>query len=308
MPPWGQSAVFYDDNFVVSKARTAQLLQAMMAAGLTPPWFAQVRADVVLCSPARPELDHRFLDLMRRAGAQMVMIGFETTTDEGLTSLGKRLSVATEERAVAALHKHGIAVHGMFIAGLDTDDNASAGAAARFARRLGIDTFQLMAETPLPGTKLWSRANSERRLLSDDWSLFDGHQVVMRPAHMSPLDLQLGILEATRRFYSWPGILRSGLVGALSHLPTLVGTTGPALLRQLPALAKMACARRWEEITPYLEDKLPSPSFAGLAQAFWLPATRMYARRQLSAWWDAERSRAHLELLRSLSSAPATGV
>ena len=234
---------FYDDNFVVNKARTARLLEAMMAADLTPPWFAQARADLVLCSPARPEIDHRFLDLMRRAGAEMLMIGFETITDEGLASLGKRLSVATEKRAVAALHKHGIAVHGMFVGGLDTDDAASAGATARFARRIGIDTFQLMAETPLPGTKLWERASSERRLLSDDWSLFDGHQVVMRPALMSPLDLQLGILEATRRFYSWPGIVRSGISGALSHLPTLAGTTGPAVLRQLPALAKMAWAR-----------------------------------------------------------------
>jgi hypothetical protein len=276
----------------------------MMAAGLTPPWFAQVRADVVLSSPARPELDHPFLDLMHRAGAQMVMIGFEAITDEALASLGKRLSVKTEERAVAALHKHGIAVHGMFVGGLDTDDASSARATARFARRLGIDTFQLMAETPLPGTKLWERASSEGRLLSDDWSLFDGHQVVMRPARMSPLDLQLGILDATRRFYSWPGIVRSGLAGALSHLPTLVGTTGPAVLRELPALVKMAWARRWDEVAPYLEEKLPPRSFSGLAQAFWLPATRMYARRQLSAWWAAGRSRAHLELLRSLPSAP----
>lgn len=292
---------FYDDNFVVKKARTAELLEAMVAAGLTPPWFAQLRADVVLSALGRPELDHRFLDLMRRAGAQMVMIGFEAITDEALASLGKRLSVATEERAVAALHKHGIAVHGMFVAGLDTDDASSAVATASFARRLGIDTFQLMAETPLPGTKLWDRATAEGRLLSEDWSLFDGHQVVMRPALMSPLDLQLGILEATRRFYSWPGIIRSGLAGALSHLPTLVGTTGPAVVRQLPALAKMAVARRWDEVTPYLEEKLPSRSFSGLAQAFWLPATRMYARRQLSAWWAAGRSRAHLELLRSLA-------
>jgi hypothetical protein len=276
----------------------------MMANGLTPPWFAQVRADVVLSSPARPELDHRFLDLMHRAGAQMVMIGFEAITNEGLASLGKHLSVETEERAVAALHKHGIAVHGMFVGGLDTDDASSARATARFARHVGIDTFQLMAETPLPGTKLWERASSEGRILSDDWSLFDGHQVVMRPALMSPLDLQLGILEATRRFYSWPGIVRSGLAGALSHLPTLVGTTGPSVLRELPALARMAWARRWDEVTPYLEKKLPSRSFSGLAQAFWLPATRMYARRQLSAWWAAGRSRAHLDLLRSLPLGP----
>ena len=298
---------FYDDNFVVNKARTRGLLEAMVRSGLALPWFAQVRADVVLRSPVNPEVDHEFLDLMHRAGAQIAMIGFEAVTDEGLANVGKRLSVATERRAVGALHKHGIKVHGMFVAGLDTDDAASANVTVDFARRVGIDTFQLMAETPLPGTKLWDRTIAEGRILSEDWSLFDGHQVVMRPARMSPLDLQLGIMEATRRFYSWPRIVRSGLAGALSHLPGLMETANPAILQRVPTLTKLAWARRWDEIAPYLQSNMPARLRARLTQAFWVPAVRMYARRQVRAWWAAERSRNHLELLKSLSAATAPG-
>jgi radical SAM superfamily enzyme YgiQ (UPF0313 family) len=73
---------FHDDNFVVSKARTGELLRAMIAAGLTPEWFAQVRADTVYLSRPGREIDHEFLDLMRRAGCRMVMAGFETISDE----------------------------------------------------------------------------------------------------------------------------------------------------------------------------------------------------------------------------------
>ena len=61
---------FYDDNFVVNKARTTELLRAMVAPDLTPTWSAQVRADAVLCSPSRPEVDHEFLTLMRQAGCR----------------------------------------------------------------------------------------------------------------------------------------------------------------------------------------------------------------------------------------------
>lgn len=298
----GERVFFYDDNFIVNKARAANLLEGMVRAELTPKWYAQMRADAVMRSPASSEVDHNFLDLMRRSGAEMVMVGFEAITDEALANVGKRLTVATEERAVAAFHEHGIAVHGMFVAGLDTDDASSAGATANFARRLGIDTFQLMAETPLPGTKLWQRVIAEGRLLSDDWSLFDGHQVVMRPAHMTPLELQLSILDATRRFYSWPRIVRSGLTGALSQLPGLIATARPALVKQLPALVKLAFARRRGEVLPHLTDKLPARFRNGMEQAFWIPGIRLYARQQLSAWWAAERSRSHLELLRSLSA------
>ena len=157
-----------------------------------------------------------------------------------------------------------------------------------------------MVATPLPGTRLWERVAGDR-LLTDDWSLYDGHHVVMRPAQMSPLELQLGVLRAMRRFYSWPAIFRSGLVGGMKHLPDLTFAAQPALLRRLPALARAAWARHWDQVAPLLGSALPSRPRARLAEALWVPALRFYARRQLAAWWEQERSREHLALLRSSS-------
>jgi hypothetical protein len=39
--------------------------------------------------------------------------------------------------------------------------------------------------------------------------------------------------------------------------------------------------------------------------AFWLPAVRFCARRQLAAWWEQDGSRAHLKFLASLSTSTA---
>jgi radical SAM superfamily enzyme YgiQ (UPF0313 family) len=295
-----EDVFFYDDNFVVNKARTTELLRSMCAADITPPWAAQVRADASQYSLSRPEVDHEFLTLMRQSGCQMVMVGIEAITDEGLAQIGKRQRVATIKQSVGAFHDHGIAVHGMFVAGLDTDTAASATATADFARRLGIESFQLMVETPGPGTRLWDRVAAEGRLLSDDWSLFDGHHVVMAPAQMTALELQLGVLEAMRRFYSWPAILGSGVTGALSHLPDLTSAVRPALLRQLPTIARLAWARRWEDIAPLVDAALPAQVQARVTGALWLPALRLYARHQLAAWSKQDSSRAHLEFLASL--------
>ena len=292
---------FYDDNFVVNKARTTELLCSIRDADLTPIWSAQVRADAARYSLSRPEIDHEFLTLMSQAGCQMVMIGIEAITDEGLAQIGKRQSVTAVEQAVGAFHDHDIAVHGMFVAGLDTDTAASATATADFARRLGIDTFQLMVETPSPGTRLWDRVTSEGRLLSDDWSLFDGHYVVTAPAQMTALELQLGVLEAMRRFYSWPTILASGVARIASHLPDLTSAARPALLRRLPTIARLAWARRWEDIAPLLDAALPAQVRARVAAALWLPAVRFYARRQIAAWWEQDASREHMKFLASLS-------
>ncbi len=291
---------FYDDNFVVNKARTASLMSAMIAEGLTPNWFAQVRADAALRSKSRPEIDEQFLDLMTDAGCRMVMIGIETITDDGLAEIGKRLEVSTIEKAVDGFHRHGIAVHGMFVAGLDHDSAASADTTAAFAHRLGIDTFQLMIETPLPGTKLWDRITPEGRLLSDDWSLFDGHHVVMRPARMTPLELQLSVLHAMSRFYSWPAILRSGLAGLLHRLPDIDRTTSAGSDRLLPALATAARARRWEDISPLLRLAVPAAARRHVTNSMWIPALRVYARRQLASWYEQQRSIDHLGYLASI--------
>ena len=296
-----ETVFFYDDNFVVNKARTTALFDAMIDAGLTPQWFAQVRADAALRSKSRPDVDDDFLALMHRAGCRMVMIGVEAVTDQGLGEIGKRLTVSVVEQAVEGFHRHGIAVHGMFVAGLDTDTATSTDLTAAFARRTGIDTFQLMVETPLPGTKLWDRVADEDRLLSDDWSLFDGHHVVMRPAQMTPLELQLGVLRAMRHFYSWPTILGSGLAGLLHRLPDLASLARPQAARILPALGRAAWARRWEDLNPLLDLAIPQDARRRLAGSVWIPALRFYARRQLASWSEQDSSRAHLEFLGSLA-------
>ncbi len=303
-----ESIFFYDDNFVVNKARATALLETMVARGLTAPWSAQVRADVVLAPGRTGEVDHAFLSLMRLAGARMTMIGFESASDEGLAQLGKRSSVATARKAVAAFHEHGIAVHGMFVAGLDTDDSSAPMATADFARATGIDTYQLMAQTPLPGTRLWDRAMKEGRILSEDWSLFDGHQVVMRPLRTSPLELQLSLIEATRHFYSWPRTARSAALGTLSHLPAVLGALRPGLVGALPGLLRAARASRWDEVTNLMRSRLPAHARHQMVEALWLPAVRLYARRQLATWWGSERARDHVARLSALPAQATMGV
>ena len=287
---------FHDDNFVVSKPRSAELLRAMLDAGLTPGWFAQVRADMVYRSRSRAEVDHDFLSLMRRAGCHTVMIGFESISDEGLAHLGKKESVADAERAVAAFHDHGVGVHGMFVLGLDTDTAGSARETVGFARRLGIDTIQIMMETPLPGTRLWDRVTAEDRLIGADWSLFDGHHAVMRPRQMTPLELQLSVVAAMKRFYSWPAIVSSGALAATRYLPGLarLAVVRPTLALRLPSIGRLALGRRWSDIGQLLRGHLSPDEFRRLADALALPALRYYGRRQIAAWQSQDVSRAHL--------------
>ncbi len=76
----------------------------MVATGLTPNLFAQVRADAVHRSRSRPEVDHELLDLMRRSGCSTVTIGTEAITDEALAHVdGHQVVMAPAETTALQL-------------------------------------------------------------------------------------------------------------------------------------------------------------------------------------------------------------
>jgi len=80
---------------------------------------------------------------------------------------------------------------------------------------------------PMPGTATFRRMNAEGRILTTDWSKYDGKKhCVFEPALMSPQALEAGTEWVSRRFYSPRSIRRrlsnSG-TGVWWNLPRNVG-------------------------------------------------------------------------------------
>ena len=194
--------IFYDDNFAANKTRLKKLLRAMIENGITVPWQAQVRTDVA----RDPEL----LDLMRRSGCDRLALGLESIDQATLDSYAKSQTVDDIVTAIAALHAHGIRVHGMFVLGADEDTAETARKTVDFALRHGIETLMLNVLTPAPGTGQFAEMEADDRIFSRNWRLFDGQHVVFRPHGMQPAELQREVLRGYRRFYSsgrWLGYL-----------------------------------------------------------------------------------------------------
>jgi hypothetical protein len=61
---------------------------------------------------------------------------------------------------------------------------------------------------PFPNTPLFRRLDAEGRILTRDWSRYNGKKdVVFQPAMMSPRELLMGMEWAARRFYSLSSII-----------------------------------------------------------------------------------------------------
>jgi radical SAM superfamily enzyme YgiQ (UPF0313 family) len=191
----GEMVFFYDDNFCASPGRTKVLLDHLLTRGVfLPPWIAQVSV--------RAARDPELLRLMERARCHTVFVGFESIDPNALAYHHKKQDVDDIRRAVRRFHDHGIGVHGMFVFGTDVETAGTIRATTAFALAEDVESVQYMVLTPLPGTPLFDEMRRDGRLLTTDWSLYDAHHAVFRPARMTPHELMSGTMEGMAEFYS----------------------------------------------------------------------------------------------------------
>jgi len=192
---------FADDNFTANRRRVKAILERCLSEGIRlPKWSCQSRVEAAF--------DDELLDLMVQARLDSVMVGFESVNDETLKLWHKASSFEKNRKAIERFHAKGIFIHGMFVLGSDVDTTETIDQTIAFAKAMNIDTAQFFAITPIPGPPLTCKMESEGRVLTHDWHLYDAQHVVVQPRRMTPKELQEGIVRAFSEFYSFREAVR----------------------------------------------------------------------------------------------------
>ncbi|MFC2992381.1 MULTISPECIES: B12-binding domain-containing radical SAM protein [Halomonas] len=199
----GQMVFFIDDNLVSNLKAAKDLMRALIPLKLR--WVSQASINVAF--------DEEALDLMHRSGCQGVLVGFESLNPEGLAEMNKRFNLmhGGPVEALANFRRHGIRIYGTFIFGYDADTAETIDTTIRFAQEEGLYIAAFNHITPFPGTPLEQRLRDAGRLRFDTWWLDERYRYNMVPFHpagMSADELEAHCVQARRRFYAWPSILR----------------------------------------------------------------------------------------------------
>lgn len=185
---------FGDDNFAGKPKQAEALLEGMIERRLNSGlYIAQLRGDI--------GLRKGFPDLLRKAGVTFAPVGIESTNQNNLTSVEKGASVKNILEGVRALREAGVKVHGMLIMPLDDDTEESVKDQIEWAKT-HVDTLQICAPIPLPGTPFAREMEKQGRILTKEYQYYGGQDVVLRPKNMSPERAQELIYYGYEQFYT----------------------------------------------------------------------------------------------------------
>lgn len=293
---------FYDDIFIVDKKQAKALFRQMIAEGITPQWTAQIRADSLYKSKTTLEPDHELLQLMRDSGGFLVYVGFESITQEGLDSYNKKQKVEHITTSIKLLHDYGIRVHGMFVVGSDMDTRETVRATVDFAVEHKIDTIQMMMLTTLPGTSFDTQMRIDGRVLTDDYSLYDGHHCIIAPKNMTPYELQMETWKGMLRFYSsqgWLSMFNRQIAFNLGRIAKLLLTEW-RFTTSLPRIVGLSIRGRHTDAFKLLRSRLSPAGVRSMYDLFGIAIFRKYGRGQLLKFSDQVDSMKHLDVIKTL--------
>lgn len=195
----GRRVVFLDSNPAESMGRARKLFDAMRPLGIS--WFS--------CATCRMASNPEWVEAAAKSGCKGVLIGFESLNQASLEQHGKSFNeVQSYKEMIGRLHDHGIAVLGCFIFGMELDDSSVFDRTMEFVNEARIDLVQYSIYTPFPGTPAFARLKAQGRILTEDWSLYDGKNAVFRPMGMTARQLEYGLHRAWRETYGYPSIFR----------------------------------------------------------------------------------------------------
>jgi len=194
---YGKTTIFFaDDNLGANIPRLGRLCEGIIEQELIRSLSGQVRLDLA----EHPQV----LRIMNQAGFERVYIGYETTNPKSLEASGKGLDSEKMAGYTKIFHRHGIAIHSMWVLGFDDDTLETVKENVRACIRWNIETTQFLILVPIPGSPLYERLKKENRIFNRDWSKYDGHHATFHPKNMTARQLQIAVmLEAMPKLYNY---------------------------------------------------------------------------------------------------------
>ena len=140
-----------DDTFTLQKDRVRSFCHELINRKIKIIWSCNARAD----------LDFETLKLMKKSGCRLIIVGYESGSDEILKSIKKGITIEQAKQFTTDAKTAGLLIHGDFIIGLPGETHETAQATLDYIKEIKPDIIQVAVATPIPGTVFYEYAEEK---------------------------------------------------------------------------------------------------------------------------------------------------
>jgi radical SAM superfamily enzyme YgiQ (UPF0313 family) len=219
--PFVKEIFIEDDTFTLQKERVRAFCNALIENKIRIKWSCNARAD----------LDFDTLSLMKRAGCRLIIVGYESGSDEILKSIKKGITIDQAKQFTENAKKAGLLVHGDFIIGLPGETHETAQATLDYIKEIKPDIIQVAVATPIPGTAFFDYVKKNGYLLIDDMSESidkNGYQkCIISYSDFSKDAIEFWVNRILKKYYLNPAymlILMNSVIhgGGIAHMKCVI--------------------------------------------------------------------------------------
>ncbi len=215
--PTVKSIMLEDDTFIIDKKRTLKLAEELIKRNNSIPFDSNCRADI--------NEDLAFFTTLKKAGARLFCVGFESGDDTVLNHMKKKLNLSKTEKFIKMCKKAKIKVHGCFMVGNLNETTETLHKTLDLALKLKPDTAQFYPIMVYPGTAAYEDAKAKGYLQTEDfskWLTEDGlHNSVVNLPHITAKELVEFCDYARKKFYLNPSYIMRKLAQSLTNFNEL---------------------------------------------------------------------------------------
>jgi radical SAM superfamily enzyme YgiQ (UPF0313 family) len=184
-----------DDTFTINKKRIADVCDEIERRKLRITWSCNARVD----------LDYDTMKKMRDAGCRLLVVGYESGSDQILAAIKKGITTQDSERFTRDAKRAGLMILADFIFGLPGETRATAEQTLAFAKKIRPNIVQFAVATPMPGTEFYEWVKENGYLLVDN--LEDSidsrglQQCIIDYPDFSKSDIEYYVDKALKEYY-----------------------------------------------------------------------------------------------------------
>jgi len=187
-----------DDTFTIDKKRVISFTEEYDRKGLDIVWACNARAD----------LDYDTMRKMKKTNCRLLIVGFESGSDEILQNIKKGITVEDIKQFARNAKRAGLLVLGDFIIGLPGETKETIAMTRRLIKEVTPDILQVSVASPFPGTEFYRWAKTNGYLITDDPNEYldeQGHQksVVSYP-WLSAQEIVETVDDILKKYYLSP--------------------------------------------------------------------------------------------------------